>query len=64
MDYSLIENLCRQSNLSTLPALRQMKIAIEENRVNDAERIAKNIVIYLKSNNIIPKRNSWFNYED
>ena len=58
MDYSLIEMICWQSNLSNLPALRQMKVALKNNRAQDAERIAKNIISFLKTNGFIPKKNT------
>jgi len=47
-DIENIESLCKKLNYTGLPALKQLKAAVENNSKEDAERIALNIINFIK----------------
>lgn len=49
VDISKIERLCKRANLEHLPALNQLKKA---SSINDAQRIANNIIDFLEENGL------------
>ena len=48
IDIILIESACKKMALENLPALKQLKIAIDNKEEEIADRIGKNILSYLK----------------
>ncbi len=48
VDIDFVEGLCKKLNYDKLPALKQLKNAIENNLHEDAERIAYNIISFIR----------------